>query len=249
MNIFITGASQGIGKELAKLYSAKTNNVVLAARNLQALEEIADKFKNKGNVHIVSCDVSDKIQCKAAYDFAVEKLGHIDMAILNAGISGSESFTDFTSEHFKQIFDINVFGVVHFLELLLPEMLIRQEGTIVGVSSLADSRGMPGSGAYCASKAALSHILEAARAELNRKNIRIVTVRPGFVRTNMTAKNDFKMPFLMDVDKAAEIIYTGIENGKKRIDFPLPTAISSNLGKIIPGAIFDMFAKYIKVFK
>jgi len=252
-NIVITGASQGIGKGLALKYAKNGDNLLLLARNQSALEELLDEinkialdYEQIVKYHV--CDVADYDNCMESFQFARNLFSHIDIAILNAGVSGSESFKNFRSVELKKIFEINVFGVVHFLELLIPDMLLRKSGTVVGISSLADSRGYPGSAAYCSSKIALSHILEAARAELLPNNVNVITVRPGFVKSNMTAKNKFNMPFLMDLEPAVEIIYNGIESNQKRINFPLPTSLASAFGKLVPGFIFDLVAKNIKIF-
>ncbi len=252
-NIIITGASQGIGRGLALKYAKNGCNLLLLARNQQALKELTNEINHNGiaNEQIIKyfvCDVSNYDDCKRSIEYANDLFKHIDIAILNAGVSGSESFESFNSDNFKKIFDINLFGVAHFLEFLIPLMLSRGEGTIVGVSSLADSRGIPNSAAYCSSKIALSHLLEAARAALINKNINVITVRPGFVKTNMTAKNNFKMPFLMDLEPAVDIIYDGIESNKRRISFPFIPALASSIGGMVPGFLFDLVAKYIKYF-
>ena len=110
---------------------------------------------------------------------------------------------------------------------------------IVGVSSLADARGYAQSGFYCSSKSAATKLLESVRVELKPHNIKVLTVKPGFVKTPMTDKNEFHMPFLMDVDKAAKIILKGIKKEKRIIQFPFPIVISSRLIRILPNFLFD----------
>jgi short-subunit dehydrogenase len=114
---------------------------------------------------------------------------------------------------------------------------------IVGVSSLADSRGWQGSGFYCASKAAVSILLENLRAELKPFNVKVITVKPGFVDTPMTEKNKFPMPFLMSAKKAAKIIIDGIKKEKRIIQFPLPTALSAKVMRIVPDFLFEYISR------
>ena len=240
MNIFITGASRGIGKALAQHYAELGHKVVLTARDLRHLEELSGSINSSGGESFFcKCDVSDIDDMKTAVAFAEEKLGYIDIAILNAGISGSPKFADMDSEEFKRIFNVNVFGMINGFEAVVPGMKARKSGTIVGVSSLADSRGMPESGAYSASKAAATHLLDSARIELRHERIKVINVRPGFVETDMTSVNKFKMPFLMDSKKAANIIIRGIENGKSRIAFPRIMNFAAYILKILPGVLFD----------
>jgi len=240
MNIFITGASRGIGKALAIRYAELGHKVVITARNITLLEELSNTINSSGGISFYKeCDVTDLGSMKTAVAFAEEKLGHIDVAILNAGISGSPKFADMDSEEFERIFRVNVFGMINGFEAIVPGMKSRESGTIVGVSSLADSRGMPESGAYSASKAAVTHLLDSARIELKHERIKVINVRPGFVGTDMTSVNKFKMPFLMDSEKAANIIIKGIENGKSRIAFPGIMNFAAYILKILPGWIFD----------
>ncbi len=244
-NILITGASRGIGRSLAERYLKQGDRVFAVARNVSDIAELAREAEYSGRLAFAQCDVSSNAAAADCINEAYSKFGHIDIAILNAGISGSESFLNFSADNFRKIFDTNLFGVLNFMEYIVPKMRESGSGTIVGISSLADSRGFAGSAAYSSSKSALSCALEAARAELKSSNINVITVRPGFVRTDMTAKNRFKMPFLMDVDRATEIIINGIESDKKRINFPLPTTLLTTLVKIIPGNLFDlMMGKY-----
>jgi len=158
---------------------------------------------------------------------------------LNAGISSRTSIKDFSIDKAKEIFDVNTLGLIYCIEQVLPDFIGRKEGMIVGVSSLAESRGYPRSGFYNASKAAVTLLLESLRVELKKFNIKVLTVKPGFVRTPMTNKNEFQMPFLMDVEKAASIILKGIKKEKKIIQFPLPIVVGSKIIKLLPNWLFD----------
>ncbi len=243
-NILVTGASSGIGYSLVKKLAAEKCNLALAARREEILDELAGQLKNTGSKIIAfPCDVTIKEEVKRTIDEIVNQFGSIDLAILNSGVSTRSPINFYNSDDAKKIFDVNVIGLVNCLEALLPYYIKNRKGIIAGVSSLADGRGFPKSGFYCASKAAASLILESVRIELAEHNVKVITVKPGFVKTPMTGKNDFKMPFLMDVEKAAQIIMDGIKKEKRIIQFPLPTVLGAKILKMLPDSIFDLIAK------
>lgn len=243
-NILISGASRGIGWALLQKYLQNGNRVFAVSRNVSNFITLKEQYPTAFDY--VSCDVAEKSDVENATKNAFNFLNNIDLAILNAGISGSENFENFSSEKYKYIFNTNLFGVLHFFEYLIP-LMKNNGGTIAVTSSLADVRGFAGSAAYSSSKAALTRTLEAARAELHRFNIKIVTIRPGFVRTDMTAKNRFPMPFMIDAGQAAEIIINSLDAGKSRINFPFPTYLITNLLQMMPDALFDFVMKFYKV--
>ncbi len=244
-NILISGASRGMGGALLQKYLQNGHCVFALSRNTSTFAALKEQYPN--TFDYTTCNVANKPEVDIAVQNALNFLNNIDLAILNAGISGSESFENFSSDKYKDIFNTNLFGVLHFFEYLIPLMKKNNSGTIAVTSSLADVRGFAGSAAYSSSKAALTRTLEAARAELHRHNIKIVTIRPGFVRTDMTAKNRFPMPFMIDVDQAAEIIFNALEAGKSRINFPLPTYLITNLLQMMPNVLFDFVMKFYKV--
>lgn len=238
--VLITGASQGIGEALAYEYARHNDKLILLSRNEEAIKQIADNINSKnGNACYKKCDVSDLSQMKDAVDFAIKKYGRIDTAILNAGIGNPETMEYFSSEDFKRVVSINTFGIAHGLECLIPIMKKQGGGIIAGVTSLADVRGYPGSASYCASKSASSVLLESARLGLKKFNISVVTVRPGFVRTEMTSKNEFKMPFLWEPKKAAKFIRKEIEKKKSIVQFPFFTVNLTRLVKFLPNWFYD----------
>lgn len=232
--ILITGASSGIGRELAIQLSKNNIKLALVARR----ENLLKDFTND-NVIAVKCDVSKKDEVESAYKQIIEKFGKIDIAILNAGYSVRMKVEDFDSELAEHIFGANIFGIIYWVEQLIPDMIKRNEGMIVGVSSLADSKGYSKSGFYSASKAAATTYLEGLGSELIKYNIKVLTVRPGFVKTPMTDKNEFHMPLLMSPEKAATIILRGIEKEKRMIQFPWQIVVASRLIPLIPNWIFE----------
>ncbi len=247
-NILITGASSGIGKELAKQFSKFSCTLHLVARRLYILTELKKDIETNNNrIFIYKGDISDKQDVVSTFKQISSTADKIDLAILNAGVSHRSDIIRFDSDKAKNIFDTNVMGIIYCVEQLLPQMIKNKAGLIVGVSSLADSRGFSKSSVYCASKAAATRFLEGLRIELYEFGIKVLTVKPGFVKTAMTDKNNFKMPFLMDVNKAAKIIIEGIEKEKKIIQFPFLTVIGSKLIGVLPVGIYDFFSKFADV--
>ncbi|HJY63636.1 MAG TPA: SDR family NAD(P)-dependent oxidoreductase [Ignavibacteria bacterium] len=239
-NVLLTGASQGIGKALAYEYAKHGSSLVICSRSIEELKKISDDIKsNKGTCYYFPCDVSKFIDVSRAVSFAHEKLGTIDLAILNSGIGFPQWMSEFKSDDFKKVMEINAFGIAHALEMLIPVMKHQGYGTIAGVSSMADVRGYIGSSGYNASKAAASVLLESARVELKSQNIKVINVRPGFVKTAMTDKNEFYMPLLMQPDKAAKIIRKGIGKGKSIVQFPWSIVLATRIIKNIPNWLFD----------
>lgn len=238
--VVLTGASSGIGYQLAKLLPKENCSLALIARRKNILDELVQDLNDK-KIHAKSyqCDVGKIHEVQIAFEKIKKDFGRIDIAILNAGISSRAELNDYSSARAKEIFDINTLGIVNCVEQVLPDFMEQKNGMIVGVTSLAESRGFPKSGFYNASKSAASLLLESLRIELKPYNIKVITVKPGFVRTPMTDKNKFHMPFLMDVEKAAKIIISGIKKGKKIIQFPLPMVMGAKMFKITPDWLFD----------
>lgn len=234
-NIIITGASRGIGKELAIQYAGLGNQVMMIARSEDDLKKISEELNKSGkHADYIPCDVSIREEMINAIKQTSELFGSIDIAILNAGIGMDNKMIQFDAAKFQKVFDVNLIGIAYAMEELIKIMKSRRKGTIAGVGSLADGFGLPGSASYAASKIALSHFMQAARIELRPYNINVITIKPGFVRTDMTANNKYPMPFIMDANKAAKLIIKKINAGKKRIDFPAIPAFSNYIAKVLP---------------
>jgi short-subunit dehydrogenase len=240
--ILITGASTGIGRELAIKLAANNNRLILLARRVELLNQIKDEIGENNRIDIYQCDVSDYEQVKTVLTSILSKYKIIDLSILNSGVSFRNSIENFDSCMAKKTFDINVMGVIYCIEQLLPMYIKERRGVIAGVSSLADARGFAKSSFYCASKAALSIYLEGLRGELIPYGVKVITIKPGFVKTPMTDKNEFRMPLLMNVDKAVNIIIMGIQKEKTVIQFPLIISLAVKLLKFIPNFIFDFIS-------
>ena len=242
--ILITGASTGIGRALAEGLAEHDCTLILIARRPELIDGWSRELSGtKAQIHSLRCDVGDKNSVAECWEEIVEKFEAVDVAILNAGIGKLVDVKNYSSKTAEDIFKTNVFGIIYWVERLLPTLLKRKRGMIVGISSLADSRGHSGSGFYCASKAAATIYLDGLRAELVNFGIQVVTVKPGFVDTPLTQKNKFKMPFLMSPEKASKIILNGLRREKKVIQFPIGSVLGSKLIGIIPTGLYTLIAK------
>lgn len=242
--VLITGASTGIGNALAKLLAKEECSLALIARRGNLLKELENQLLGiNQNVLSITCDVSDRNEVISAHRKIKDKFGKLDVAVLNAAIGCKTSVEEFKTAKAREVFDINVFGILNFVEEIIPDFIEKKEGIIVGVSTLAESRGWKGSGFYCASKAAVTILLENLRLELKPYKVKVLTVKPGFVDTPMVKKNKFDMPFLMSADRAAELIYRGIRKEKKIIQFPFPTAFGYKFSHIVPDILIDYLTR------
>lgn len=239
--VFITGASQGLGKYCAIEFANRGYDLFLTGRNYPALEEVKNEIiRNfKVNCEIHQLDVTNIDNWNLVKDKFFDNFSKLDILLLNAGISNPMWFEQFDLQNFRYTYETNIFGVLNGFNAFLSHFQEQQNGTIAVVSSLADSRGFVGSSSYCSSKIALSYIAESASIELAEQNIKVLNIRPGFVRTNMTAKNQYSMPFIMNPDRAAKIMVDGIEQGKSVISFPAITNILTKLIKFTPRFIYE----------
>jgi len=238
--VWLTGASSGIGEALAYELARRGARVALTARRRELLEEIVRTIKDSGGeAHSFPGDVLNLEEMKRVVDSIETGMGPIDLAIPNAGSHIFSKPEQFDSAEYLSIMQLNFGGVLHCLEAVIPRMLLRGGGYLAPVASLAGYRGLPRAAAYGASKSALIHFLESIRFHLQPKGISISVVNPGFVKTPLTDKNDFFMPFLVSSEKAAKIICDGIERGKRTIAFPFPFSWIVGLGKFLPAPVYE----------
>ena len=217
MKIAITGASSGIGYGLAERYIEKGHTLFLFARS----EEKLNRLKNLApeRVYIYPCDITDTEKFSEILK-QVLKEHFIDIAVANAGISLGHGFDISDFESFKKTYEVNVFGVHLFLEPILRKMKEQKRGKAVVISSLAGIMASPSSLAYSSTKRALFSYCESMRNLLAPYNVKVINIMPGFIKTPLTAKNKFKMPFLMELDYALDKIEYAIEKNKKEYGFP-----------------------------
>ena len=236
----ITGASSGIGRELALELTRRGWRVALLARRVDVLEEVAMEVAQIGGEALaIACDVTVAEEVAAAVRSAESEWRIIDLVIANAGTSSPTSAARFDLEEARRIFRVNVEGTMNLMAAVLPAMVERCSGSFYGIASLAGFRGLPGSGAYSASKAAMQALLEAARVELAPKGVHVGIINPGFIRTPMTAKNRFKMPMLMEPDRAARLMADAIESRRRVYSFPWPMRALMAVMRHLPIAIYD----------
>lgn len=229
-HVLITGASSGIGAALACAYAAPGRRLSLGGRDTSRLEAIAETCRNAGAVcETRQANVTDR-NAMRDWVLAADDAVPVDLVIANAGISaGAHKRGSAPVASDADIFATNVDGVVNTVEPALMPMLGRNAGQIAIMSSLASFRGFADAPAYCASKAAVRFYGEGLRRAHRRTGLRISVVCPGFVRSPMTDANNFRMPLLMDTDRAAKRIVTGLAHGRPRIAFPLPLYLGVRL--------------------
>jgi len=238
MNVFLTGASSGIGAALAREFSRRGACLGLVARRADLLAALAAELATP--CHIYALDVTDRAALLgAARDFEA-RCGGTDIVIANAGIS-----TGVQTEHaddlavFEQVLATNLNAVVTTFHPFIAPMRARRSGTLAGIASVAGIRGLPGSEAYCPSKAALINYCESLRVGLRGSGIRVVTIAPGFIRTPMTAANPYPMPFLMDAQSFAAQAAVAIVRGDSFRVIPWQMAWVARLLRLLPDWAFD----------
>ena len=245
--VLITGASTGIGRAIGEELLDRNCNLVLTARRVSVIKEWVDNFKNpKANVLILKNDVTDKTDVAEAYKKIIEKFKNVDVAILNSGVGKSITPKNFNSEIAEKIMNTNFLGVVYWINQFLPDMMNCKSGIIAPISSLADNRGYSKSGFYSASKAALSIFAEGLSVDLKKYGIKVLTIKPGFVKTPMTDQNKFNMPFIMSSEKSANYIISGIESEKAIIQFPFPTVIGAKIIGSLPSWFYRLIANGVE---
>ena len=243
--VLITGASSGIGEALARDYAESGRFLALSGRDKQRLESVAEACRGFGaEVAAQTVDVADR-DATAKWISDIDADHPLDLVIANAGIAAGTGGRGESENQTRDIFAINLAGVLNTVWPALGPMRKRRHGQIAIVSSIAAFRGFPGTPAYSASKAAVRTYGEALRGWLAPEGIRVSVVCPGFVRTRMTEKNDFPMPFVMDAAKAARIIRRGLERNKARIAFPWPMYFLAWLLGALPPGLTDPLLKWV----
>jgi NADP-dependent 3-hydroxy acid dehydrogenase YdfG len=238
VNVFITGASSGIGEALAREFAARGAQLGLVARRVDALKNLAATLPRTPLLYGVDITESDAIV--AAGSAFERETGGADIVIANAGISvgaKTEHYEDLAQ--FRRIYETNVLAVPATFHPFIAGMKQRGRGTLVGIASVAGIRGLPGSEAYCASKSAVITYCESLRVDLAKHGVRVVTISPGFIRTPLTAKNPYQMPFLMDVDAFASRAADAILAGARYRTIPWQMGWVAAALRLTPRWLFD----------
>jgi NADP-dependent 3-hydroxy acid dehydrogenase YdfG len=217
--VWLVGASEGIGEELAKQLAASGALVCVSARNAQKLQSLVASLPGAANIAL-PLDVTQGEAVRKAWEQLSAGWGAPDLVVYNAGSYDPLSVRDFDLEKTERMFDVNFNGALRVLACVIPPMVARKSGHIALVASVAAYSGLPRALGYGASKAALLHLAENARIDLADSGINVQVVSPGFVKTRLTDKNEFKMPFLITADVAAREIMRGLAGNAFDIHFP-----------------------------
>jgi hypothetical protein len=235
---FITGANGGLGAGLARRYAADGWTVGLFARRAKELgdrQREIEAFGPRPSIYVG--DVCDLQSVEAALLRFMERTGRLDLVIANAGRGESVSAERFDARSAQAVLSVNLVGLSNTLLSALSHMDSERGGTLVGMSSVAGYRAIPGSLAYSASKAGVRTFMEGLQLELAGTNLHAMSICPGFVRTPLTDQNDFPMPFLLECDDACARIQRAIEEKKRNYTFPFPMAVAAQLLRVAPHAL------------
>jgi short-subunit dehydrogenase len=234
----LTGASSGIGQALARALAADGCKVGLLARRREPLEAlVAEITRANGVAAFAVADVQERVPTVAALRDLAARLGEVDLLVANAGVGIETRLQPFNVEAMEKVIRVNLLGVLYAIEAVLPDMLRRGCGHLAAVSSLGAYKGLPGSQAYCASKAAINTFMEGLRIQLHGSGIAVTTICPGFVRTPMTQKNSFAMPWLMEPDAAARRIVGALKRRVKVYNFPWQMTLLMKLTRWAPDGV------------
>jgi NAD(P)-dependent dehydrogenase (short-subunit alcohol dehydrogenase family) len=242
--LWITGASSGIGRATALAFARAGWTVAASARSAAALAALAGEPAAGGRIHPVVCDVTDRRSVKAAVEAVEAVHGPIALAILSAGTYEPDGAEGFSADRFRSMVEVNLMGAAECLGALLPLWTGRRRGHLVVIASAAGWRGLPRALAYGATKAALINLCEALWLEFRRLGLTVQLVNPGFVRTPLTDRNTFRMPFLMEADEAAERILRAVAGRRFETTFPRRFTWPMKLLRLLPyGLYFRIVAK------
>jgi NAD(P)-dependent dehydrogenase (short-subunit alcohol dehydrogenase family) len=243
--VFITGASSGMGQAMAVAYLQKGWRVAVVARRVDALQAWAGQTTQQldlgaDRIGVFGADVQNPDSIVAAAEQCMAHMGLPDVVIANAGISlGVDTAEREDLAVMRRVMDTNVLGMAATFHPFIRGMQARGSGTLVGIASVAGIRGLPGHGAYCASKAGVISYCESLRGELRGSGVAVVTLSPGYIDTPLTRQNRYAMPFLMPADDFAEGALRAIEAGDSYRVIPWPMGLVDKLLRILPDGLFD----------
>jgi len=241
VKVFLTGASSGIGEALARHYALQGATLGLVARRAELLEKLRDSLGTPAEFY--ACDVRDTRAMNEAAAKFMSRHGPPDIVIGNAGVSiGNLTEHPEDLEAMREVLEINVMGLVTTFQPFVAAMRARGSGSLVGIASVAGFRGLPGATAYSASKAAAIRYLEGLRVELRGSGVRVTTLCPGYIATEMTRRNPYRMPFILSADDAARRFARVIAAGSSYAVIPWQMAIVGRLLGVLPNAIYDRLA-------
>ena len=234
--IWITGASSGIGKSLALKFANKGWQVAASARREDLLNQLSESNQN---ISPFPLDVTSRENCEEIFEKIKNKFENIDTCFFSTGTWDPKKEKEIDIDQMKKVMEVNFFGTLNCIKAVEMYFKEKKNGNISIVSSIAGYRGLPNSTGYGASKAALNNLAESLYFDFGRYNVRVSLISPGFIKTPMTDKNQFKMPFLKTPEFAAEKIYNGLINGSSfEIDFPKELTLILKFLKILPDSVY-----------
>ncbi len=234
--IWITGASSGIGKSLALKFANEGWQVAASARREDLLNQLSESNQN---ISPFPLDVTNRENCEEIFEKIKNKFENIDTCFFSTGTWDPKKEKEIDIDQMKKVMEVNFFGTLNCIKAVEMYFKEKKNGNISIVSSIAGYRGLPNSTGYGASKAALNNLAESLYFDFGRYNVRVSLISPGFIKTPMTDKNQFKMPFLKTPEFAAEKIYNGLINGSSfEIDFPKELTLILKFLKILPDSVY-----------
>ena len=234
--VWITGASSGIGRAVAEKFAKEKWKVAISARRVEILNEMA----NNDNIFAYPMDVTNQNKTEETFNKILEDFGDLDLCVFSSGTYERKSEKGLNVDNVKKVIEVNFLGVVGCVKAVQEYFQNKKGGHISIVSSPVGYRGLPKSSGYTASKASLNNFTQGIYFDFKKFNVRVTLISPGFIKTALTDKNDFKMPFLKDTNYAAEKIYDGLINKKKfEIIFPPQIAFIYKIFQILPNKVYN----------
>ena len=235
---WLVGASEGLGRAVAHRVSRAGAEVILSARNVDRLNELAAELPGKSMV--LPLDVGDR----AAVDAAAREAGHVDGMVYLAGVYWPQAAQDWNPDEVEAMADINFMGAVRVTGAVIGPMVDRDAGHVVLIGSLSGFRGLPGAIGYCASKAGMMSLAESMQADLRNTGVDVQLINPGFIRTRLTDKNDFQMPFIMEADDAAKEAFDHMNTRDFKKSYPMVFSGVFRLSQFMPDWMYyRLFAR------
>ena len=234
--IWITGASSGIGEASARKFAKEGWKVIISARRVELLE----KLSTDENIFSYPLDVTDSVKAKEVFKKIIEDHGQVDLCIFSSGTYERKSEKELDVQNIRHVIEVNFLGVINCVSAVEKYYKDKNNGHIAVVSSPVGYRGLPKSSGYTPSKAALNNFTQGIYFDFKKFNVKVSLITPGFIKTALTDKNEFKMPFLKSTDYAAEEIYNGlVKKNSFEIIFPLPIKIIYKLIQILPNKLYN----------
>ena len=246
MSVIIIGGTFGIGFELAKKYLGKTNNLIILGRSEEKFVQIKNDLANDStNIICKRVDVTNTDETQNTLREIITNYSDLDLVVYSSGFYKPNNTFDVDLNLYRKTIEVNFMGLINVMSIILPYLKKQQKGHIAMISSLAGFFGLPNSSGYGPSKAAMMNYSESIYNDCKKNNIDVSIINPGFVKTRLTDQNKFEMPFLMTAEKAANIIYKGLEKKKYDITFPFMMCLIFKTLKILPKPIFLFLIKYM----